>query len=147
MSRKLISVLLITLLVHLVSTQSYADPQRKAKRTHAEKVKAAVAKVGSGLETRVTVSLRDREGEVKGYISKIDEDSFVITDPHTGITTTIPYWAVRSLAAFNASSRVRVSVSNHGQVVFAIIGIAASVAGIVILAKFAEKKNRQVVLP
>ena|ERR1041385_3156760 len=143
MSRKLISVLLIVISVHLGSVRVYADPQQKSKQTHADRIKAAVARMGSGLETRIVVTLRHTHARVEGYISEIKEDSFSITDQETGITLNIPYWTVRSLSAFNINSKVQVSVSDHAQVVLYVVATAASITAAIIFAKIAASKLKR----
>ena len=56
----------------------------------AAKVKAEVRKRGIGEKSRVKAKLVN-EAEVKGYISKIEEASFAVTDKKTGQTTTMLY--------------------------------------------------------
>ncbi len=68
--------------------------EKEARR--ADKIKAKVGKVGIGEQSRVTVGLEDSKDpskikELKGYVSKIDEDSFVVTNLKTKETTTVAY--------------------------------------------------------
>jgi hypothetical protein len=62
----------------------------------AEKVKTKVQKRGIGEKSRLTAKLVNRS-EVKGYISKIEETSFTVTDKKTGQTTTVPYADVQKI--------------------------------------------------
>jgi hypothetical protein len=49
------------------------------------------AKLGTGESARVTVGLKNQSKELKGYVSKIDEDNFVVTNLKTRETTTVAY--------------------------------------------------------
>ena len=54
--------------------------------SQAAKIRAAVQKRGVGEKSRVKVKLRDHT-EVKGYISKIEDSSFNLTDKTRQVTT------------------------------------------------------------
>jgi hypothetical protein len=56
----------------------------------AAKVKVGIAKLGVGEAARVTVRLRDKT-KLSGYVSRIGEDSFAVTDLKTGATTEVAY--------------------------------------------------------
>jgi hypothetical protein len=62
----------------------------------AAKVKAKVQKRGIGENARVKAKLVSG-AEVNGYISKIEETSFTVTDKKTGQTTTVPYADVQKI--------------------------------------------------
>lgn len=68
----------------------------------AEKVKAHVAKLGTGPAARIQLTLRDRT-KVKGYVSYLDEDYFVVTDEQTGITTRMTYGQVVHIKGGNVN--------------------------------------------
>jgi hypothetical protein len=55
-----------------------------------EKVRATVQRMGQGRDAKVEVKMRD-SSKLKGYISAVDENSFVITDPKTGSSQTVAY--------------------------------------------------------
>ena len=56
----------------------------------ADKVKASVAKRGTGPKAKVTVKLKDKT-KLKGYITQAAGDSFTITDSETGQSRTLAY--------------------------------------------------------
>ena len=56
----------------------------------AEKVKASVAKRGTGPRAKVTVKLKDKT-RLKGYISNASNDSFTLSDSKTGQVRTLAY--------------------------------------------------------
>jgi hypothetical protein len=104
--------------------------QRKAA-----KVKAEVAKRGVGEKARVQVKLRDGH-ELKGYISRIEDDSFELqTDPGTldplpakDRLLTIPYAEVVKIRG------LRSRAANIGVNVGETILFVAIVAGLALLA-------------
>jgi hypothetical protein len=100
---KNVSLLLATLLVcNSVVFAGQAGPtsgptQIQTQETpQAAKVKAEVRKRGIGEKSRVKAKLAN-QAEVKGYISKIEEASFAVTDKKTGQTTTMLYADVQKI--------------------------------------------------
>ena len=55
-----------------------------------EKARATVQKLGQGREAKVEVQMRDNT-KLKGYISAVDEKSFVVMNPKTGSSQTVTY--------------------------------------------------------
>jgi hypothetical protein len=82
--------------------------------------KAEVQKRGIGEKSRVRVRLRDGTG-VKGYISKIEENSFEVIDKKSGETTSIRY--------DDASEIHRVGMSKTAKILIA-VGIVGAWIGI-----------------
>jgi hypothetical protein len=91
MWRRLFSIALVvlifhagnSLLIHDVALANQAD-------ANAEKVKAAVAKRGTGPKAKVTVKLKDKT-KLKGYISNASGDSFTLSDTKSGQVRTFAY--------------------------------------------------------
>jgi len=79
-----------------------------------------VQRRGIGEKSRVRVRLRDRT-EVKGYISKVDEDSFEVTDKKSGKMTSIGYGDVVEVHRQGMSKEAKILI---------VIGIAAAWIGI-----------------
>ena len=73
-----------------------ASTQARNQQELARKIKAKVEKIGSGPKARVEVKLVDGD-KVKGYISEVRADHFVVTDKKTGGVTTIAYAQVRQV--------------------------------------------------
>ena len=67
---------------------STGNEKKAAKR--AEKMKAKIGKLGTGEKAKVKVKLKDGT-KFQGYISRAADDNFVVTDPETGRTLTVPY--------------------------------------------------------
>lgn len=71
----------------LVFAQTTND-EKAAKRT--EKLKAQIAKLGTGKDARVNIRLSDGS-KISGYVSQINENSFVVVSNQSGAATEIQY--------------------------------------------------------
>lgn len=80
------------------SALAYDKLSKEAK--HAAKVKAEIAKLGTGPDARVKVKLKDGT-KIKGYVSEIAEDSFTVTDPETSTATVVPYGNAKQVSRNN----------------------------------------------
>lgn len=130
MGKRALSLLIAGLVVNLICVlPPSASAQRQSK---AEKVKAAVAKLGTGPDTRVEVNLGNRVVH-KGYVGEATENDFVVMEPKTGVTIRVPYSQVRSLKGRDAAGS-RVSVSSGKIPVTAIVGIGAIVTVVAVVA-------------
>jgi hypothetical protein len=89
--KKHISIILVVAIVTL-ATGGKALAQNTAKDPvqRATKIKAKVAKLGTGTKAKATVKLNTGD-KLKGYISSAGENDFAITDKKTGQTKTISY--------------------------------------------------------
>ena len=92
----------------------------------AAKVKTEVQKRGIGEKSRVKVRLRNK-AEVKGYISKIEDASFDVTDKNTGRATTIPYADVEKVQGSGLSKGAKIGVIVGAAVVTVAVVIAVGV--------------------
>jgi hypothetical protein len=97
-------------------TQTQTGEARKAA-----KAKAEVQKRGLGEQSRVRVSLRDGT-EVKGYISKVEENSFEVTDRKSGKVVPISYVDVSKVKGPGLSKPAQVLI-----VVGVFVGVAAGI--------------------
>lgn len=119
---KVISLLLIALVVNLATAPSpvFADSKDKEKANkHAEKVKTEIAKLGAGTDSKVQVKLKDGT-KLKGYVSEINDEGFVVTDK-TGKSTVVPYNHAKQVGGKNTKLGIIVLV---GIAAFLIILIA-----------------------
>ena len=121
-------LLLIAVLVFDSVAVTQTTQTQEAKQ--ATKVKAEVQKRGIGEKSRVKVELRNKE-EVKGYISKIEDASFDMTDKNTGHATTIPYADVEKVRGSGLSKGAKIGI---------IVGVAV-VAVVVVTAVVASKSG------
>jgi hypothetical protein len=91
MLKKLFSIGLVVLLFHAGNSLFIHDLVRASQTDPAsEKVKASVAKRGTGPKAKVTVKLKDKT-RLKGYISNASGDSFTLSDSKTGQVRTLAY--------------------------------------------------------
>jgi Flp pilus assembly protein TadB len=94
--KRLIACLLVFVLgfpLSLWSQSQVAGPsevQKLLEDQQSAKAKDEVQRRGAGERSRVKVTLRNTT-EVKGYISRIDADSFQVTDRKSGHVTTVAY--------------------------------------------------------
>ena len=118
MFRKVLSVTLAFLLIQLACAYPVFAIDSKKEIERAEKVRAGVAKLGTGPETRVKIKLRDKT-KLEGYISEAGEDEFSVTDTKTGATTVVAYSQVKQIKGNNLSTGAKIAIGVG-------IGIAAT---------------------
>ncbi|PYP82494.1 MAG: hypothetical protein DMF61_26255 [Blastocatellia bacterium AA13] len=111
MPRALCSIILIVLSVTPVASLMpvSADAAPAAQNESIAHIKAAVTKFGVGKEARVRVKLRDKK-TLSGYVSSIDDSSFVITDPGTGRSETVEYKDVDQIRGKNLSTGAKIAI-------------------------------------
>lgn len=118
MFRKTLSFILVGLILNfaLYSTaKANTNSEKEAK--FASKVKTAIAKLGTGTEARVEVKLRDKT-KIKGYVSEARQNSFVVLDSKTGMSSKIPYPQVKSVKGKNNLTGKQIAL---GVLIFVVI--------------------------
>lgn len=93
MFKKFVSLLLIGLLVNLAFSGSVFAQDKEVRI--AEKTKIKIAKLGVGGRT-IEVKFKDKT-KIKGYITEIKDDHFVLVNRKNGASTNISYDQVKSL--------------------------------------------------
>ena len=93
MLRALISILTgVSLIFSTTFTEvASAATQAEKEAKQIEKIKQKVAKLGTGESALVTVGLKNQSKELKGYVSEIGEDGFVVRNSKTRVATTVAY--------------------------------------------------------
>jgi hypothetical protein len=124
MKKRVLSAVIITLLANtlLLARPASAKPAADKQARHGEKVKAAVAKLGSGKAALVEVHLRDKT-RLAGHVSQINEDSFAVIQSKTGQAATVAYTSVRQIKGHNLSTGAKIA-----------IGVGIAVAALLVLA-------------
>jgi len=108
-------IIVVSLLLSLFATPAaLAKTKEEKEAALAAKVKDGVAKLGAGVDAKISVKLRNKT-KLKGYVSRIEEENFFITDAKTGAETRVAYGDVTQAKGNNLSTG-------------AIIAIAAGVA-------------------
>ena len=101
---------LICLLASLVFVASISMPvvaqQSNSQEATLDKVKAKVAKLGTGEKAKATVILKDGT-KIKGYIGQAGSDDFVLRDRKTDAPTTISYSDVAKVESNKGHSTAR----------------------------------------
>jgi hypothetical protein len=108
--KKLLTMMVACLVVSAVSVRPVAASANAEKEARfAGKVKLGIEKLGSGSDTRVEVKLRDKT-RLKGYISEISENEFVITDVKTGASKKVAYADVKQVKGNNLSTGAKIAI-------------------------------------
>jgi hypothetical protein len=109
--KKLLTLMVACLVVSAVSVRPVAASSKAEKEARfAGKVKLGVEKLGSGRDTRVEVKLRDKT-RLKGYISEISENEFVVTDLKTGASNKVAYTEVKQIKGNNLSTGAKIAIA------------------------------------
>lgn len=83
-----------------------AAQQKNSEGTTLDKVKAKVAKLGTGEKAKATVILKNGT-KIKGYIGQAGNDDFVLRDRKTDAPTTISYSDVSKVESNKGHSTAR----------------------------------------
>ena len=110
MLRTTLALALAALLIPMASPLPAGanSPSQKQAR-FAEKVKAGIARLGAGRDTRVKVKLQDKT-KLEGYISEIKETSFVVTSLQTGAATKVAYPDVTQVKGHNLTTNQKIAL-------------------------------------
>lgn len=105
--RKAISFTLISLLLQSVcATHLFANTKEEK---HTAKVKAGILKLGTGPETKLKVTLKDKT-KLEGYIVSSDEQQFVVMNKRTQTEVTVPYGGVKQVKGNNLNTAVQIAI-------------------------------------
>lgn len=98
MFRKPITHLLVSILIlSFIGVPSVVAQSKEEKAAaFTVDVKKRIAKLGTGSEAKLQVKLQDKT-KLKGYVSKIGDDSFALSDPKTNAETNVSYANVTQL--------------------------------------------------
>ena len=131
MFKRLFSIGLVLLLLQTGISLFIPDVAKAGQGDAAsDKVKANVAKRGTGPKAKVAVKLKDKT-KVKGYISQSGNDSFTVTDSKTGQVRTLAYSDVSEVKksggmSLAAKIGIGVGIGLGAVALFAAIGCATS---------------------
>ncbi|MBI1764513.1 MAG: hypothetical protein HYR56_24070 [Acidobacteria bacterium] len=107
-----LSVVLMSVLVFApaLTPSVLAETSAEKNAAHAAKMKAEIAKLGTGPDAQLAVKLRDKT-KLTGYVSQTNAASFVLTDAKTGIATDVPYANVTQAKGKNLSTGVKIAIT------------------------------------
>ncbi len=110
MFKTILSLFLITLLITCVGVKViYADSKEEKQARFTEKVKAGIARLGTGEPARVKVKLSNKT-KLNGYISEAGDENFVVVDAKTGAATRIAYADVQQVKGNNLSTGAKIAI-------------------------------------
>jgi hypothetical protein len=104
-----------------LSASAFAETKAEKDAKFADKVKTNVTKLGTGKDVLVEVKLRDKT-KLKGYVSRINENGFVVVNEKTGAATEVSYSNAKQVKGNNLSNGVKIA-----------LGVALIAAFVVIL--------------
>ena len=121
LKRRLSLLLAVLLVTHLGAWPTSLHAQDR-KQKSVEKVKVRVAKLGTGEQARVEVTLKDGK-KLKGYIYQAGQDDFVVRENKTQTNTIVTYGEVAEV----------LSNKSHAKSAAIVLGVTAGVGVIVAL--------------
>jgi len=130
MFKRSLTLMLIGALVFSMSAAPITLAKTKEEKAaeFTAKVKIGVSKLGIGPDARIEVKLRDKT-KLKGYVSQISDESFVVANAKTGTTTEVPYPNVASVTGKNLSTGEKIAIGVAiGVGVLLLVGLIAYLA-------------------
>ena len=110
MFKKYLSLALVILVINLaLGATAFASVKADKEAKFATKVKNELVKLGTGTDARVEVKLRDKT-KLKGYISQIKENSFVVVEDSTNTSTEISYSQAKQVKGNNLSTGAKIAI-------------------------------------
>ena len=108
MLKKVCSVVLSALLLQAAAVPAFAAARAGKEAKRAEKVRAQLAKLGTGPDARIKLVLRDKT-KLEGFVSEAGADTFAVTDG-AGRTTTVEYGQVSKARGHNLSTGAKIAI-------------------------------------
>lgn len=118
-----IAFLLFIFLITATANPIFAQTQDTKQAEWQAKVKSKIEKLGVGEHALIEVKLKDKT-KVKGYISEISDDYFVVMDKVSSTSTKIPYPQVKQAKGNNLSTGAKIAIG---------LGILAAVLVILLI--------------
>lgn len=108
--KSIVHAVVTALFLSFIGVPCIAAKSKEEKAAElAAKVKTEITKLGTGPDARLEVKLRDKT-KLKGYVSKVGDDSFALTDPNTGAETNVPYPSVTKATGANMSTGAKIAI-------------------------------------
>lgn len=108
MIKKICSAVLSALLLQAAAAPALAKTGAEKDARRVEKVRAQLAKLGTGKDALVRVELRDKT-RLEGYVSEVGADGFVVTDG-AGVATAVPFPQVVKAKGNNLSTGAKIAI-------------------------------------
>jgi hypothetical protein len=104
----------------------------------AQDIRRVILKTGTSLNKEIKVKLKDNR-EVRGFISEITDDHFVVNDASSGVPSSFTYDQVAKVKVRSVGSERR-DFTTGASVYKKVIGGFAIGVGVLVIACFASKK-------
>ena len=101
-SQKPISYFLLTVFSLLLFAPSVSSQEKSQPDDRAMKIRKSVFRVGADPRKEVTVKMKDQT-VIRGFISEVTEDQFVVKSWNSGASTTLNYDQVKKIKFRNIS--------------------------------------------
>ena len=109
MLKKILCLVLIGSIMIVTGGRTVLAASVNAKEAaQTEKVKAAIAKLGTGLSARAEIILHDKS-KLKGYIKEANDEHFILVHT-TGTATEVGYPQVKKVKGNNLSTGAKVAI-------------------------------------
>ena len=128
MFRKTFCLLLIGSIMMVTSGRiALAATARDKEAALTEKVKAAIAKLGTGPSAQAEITLRDKS-KLKGYIKEANEEHFILVH-QTGDATEVAYPQVKKVTGNNLSTGAKVAIGVGIGIVILLVALKGRIDG------------------
>lgn len=94
------TLVVVGLLLNLLCYTSVNASSKQEDAQFVNKIKASIAKLGTGFEARVEVKLRDKT-KIRGYVSEARNKYFVVVNDDTHAPTQVSYSQVEKVTGKN----------------------------------------------
>ncbi len=127
MFKKCLTLVVMVLVINLaLGSTAFAGTKEEREAEFAAKVKASIAKLGAGKEARVRVKLKDGT-KLKGFISRIDENGFAVSNETTGVETEVSYSNAKQVKGNNLTTGDKIWIAVGLTAVVLIVAILISI--------------------
>ena len=130
MLKKICSVVMAALLLQAAAAPALAKTNAEKEAKRVEKVRAQLAKLGTGKDALVKIELRDKT-RLEGYISEVGAESFVVTNK-AGVATAVAYPQVGKAKGNNLSTGAKIAIG---------IGVAAAIVLLILWNEYSENEG------
>jgi hypothetical protein len=123
---KPVRLALVLLLMTTSANPCAAQSRHQNEPLAAEKVRAKVAKLGTGKRSRAEVTLKD-DRRLKGYIGEISENGFTLVDPKRGAVSAVAYDQVRRFKSTSHGGRdLALVLGGTAGLIILVLGLAST---------------------
>ncbi|MEK6321790.1 MAG: hypothetical protein AABN33_08905 [Acidobacteriota bacterium] len=110
MFKRTLTIVLAGLLIQAICVRPATASSKEEKQAQrSDKVRMGILKLGVGPDARVAIKLQG-DAKLAGYVSEVNDDSFVVTDLKTRSATTVAYGDVAQVKGHNLSTGAKIGI-------------------------------------